>query len=171
MTATNPHEALPIGSHVRLLEPAVAEISTVLDYLGDPLVNARPTFSEANTPAGIAAHCCGVTEYWGGHVIAGRPVHRERVREFESADETSTLRDNLSWQLQRYLGDLQTISPVDPPRGRIPTNGSYGHEQPTQGDAVMHVLEELIQHRGTWTSPETYSHNPRNDEHKDLHGQ
>ena len=49
--------------------------------LGDELANSRPDFPGANSPYVILNHCLGVMETWGGRVIAGREIHRDRDAE------------------------------------------------------------------------------------------
>lgn len=78
---------------------------SIVRELGDELVNARPELPGANSPYVILAHCLGVMEFWGGHVVSGRENHRDRQAEFRAAGGVAEL-------LAQHLGQLELTRDV-----------------------------------------------------------
>ena len=64
------------------VDHALDEMVGILRGLGDDLANRRPDLDGANSPYAILTHCLGVMEYWGGWMIAGREIERDRDAEF-----------------------------------------------------------------------------------------
>lgn len=107
-----------------------------------------PGLPGSDSAFAIVTHCLGVTEWWIGMQIAGRPVRRDRDAEFAAtgtcdslagavAAAKSLLRDDLSGQ------DLaEPINDVD----RYPDHDPAPHW--TKAAALIHTLEELAQHHG-----------------------
>ena len=60
------------------VDRAVEAMADIVGDLGDDLANARPGLPGANSPYAILRHCLGVMEFWGGQVVAGRTVDRDR---------------------------------------------------------------------------------------------
>ena len=61
---------------------AFDQMLAVADRLGDERVNERPIAPHVNSVASLVIHCCGVAEFWLGHVgrrSASRPRPRRRV--------------------------------------------------------------------------------------------
>ena len=54
----------------------------------------------------MVTHRCGVMERWGGEVIAGRPINRDRVAEFEATGTVTQLEDLVAAQWRRWAQDL-----------------------------------------------------------------
>lgn len=140
--------AVPLTTYADFVADAVAAMSEVLHQLGDKKINRRPALPGANSPCAIVVHCCGVMEWWGAHVIAGRSVNRDRDAEFRATGSVAEVDALLVAQHQRLLEDLTALVPGDPPRGGLPVDGRYGRSQPTQGHAAMHLYEELAHHLG-----------------------
>src|SRR5579884_213282 len=67
---------------LEFIERAIDGLSAILEDLGDELANRRPDLPGANSCFAILTHCLGVMEYWGGEVIAGRSIVRDRPAEF-----------------------------------------------------------------------------------------
>src|SRR2546430_6831236 len=61
------------------VDRAVEAMADIVGDLGDDLANTRPGLPGANSPYAILRHCLGVMEFWGGHVVAGRAVDRDRA--------------------------------------------------------------------------------------------
>ena len=78
------------GKYVRL---AFEQMLTVADRLGDDRVNERPLGPATNAVAAIVAHCCGVSEFWLGHVGLGRESIRSREDEFRATATVGELHD------------------------------------------------------------------------------
>lgn len=50
----------------------------IAEVLGDERVNLRPDLPDTNSPYAILTHCVGMTTYWLGSVLCGRPSDRDR---------------------------------------------------------------------------------------------
>ncbi|OLE28948.1 MAG: hypothetical protein AUG44_05960 [Actinobacteria bacterium 13_1_20CM_3_71_11] len=103
------------------VDRAVEAMADIVGDLGDDLANTRPGLPGANSPYAILRHCLGVMEFWGGHVVAGRAVDRDRAAEFRASGPT--------------------------PRGGAATRPDE-LEFVSQGHALLHVMEEVCQHLG-----------------------
>ena len=116
--------------------------------LGDQLVNERLSPPGSNTPYAIVVHCVGVMDFWGGHKVAGRPNHRDRDAEFRaggSLDELEVLVREGRARLAEAVAGADWSAPCVG-QDRPETHGRPAGR--TQGGALVHVLEELVQHRG-----------------------
>src|SRR5215813_5421259 len=67
------------------VDRAVEAMADIVGDLGDDLANARPSLPGPNSPYAMLRHCLGVMEFWGGHVVAGRAVDRDRAAEFRAS--------------------------------------------------------------------------------------
>ena len=118
-----------------------------LRALGDDLANRRPDLPGANSPVQIVTHCCGVLEFWGGEVIADRPITRDRPAEFEAVAPVEDVAALVATQREQLSRDLAGFD------GTAPGHGAYRDQHwarglQTQGAVLMHIYEELAQHRG-----------------------
>lgn len=116
--------------------------------LGDGLVNAKPSLDGANSAYAIVTHCIGVTDWWVGLMIAGRPVVRDRDSEFVAEGTVAQVGDAAATLLDRFENDLASMvsgSPIRHPE-RLPA-ASPARDW-TQDAALIHTLEELAQHHG-----------------------
>ncbi len=133
------------GRYVRL---AFDRMLVVADRLGDAQVNERPLGADTNAVAAVVIHCCGVSEFWLGHVGLGRDSQRDREAEFErtaSVDELHALVDTTLRQIEADLVALE--------EGGATSAHAAGRQFLTAGDEsdaslVLHVIEELYQHLG-----------------------
>lgn len=126
-------------------EALVAMRDIVVD-LGDELANRRPELSGANSPFAILTHCLGVTARWASTVNLGEVVPRDRDAEFTAtgavarlAAETDAMRTSLRDWVAR-------TDPAAPPAN--PTSPRQDWYAATCGGVLLHVYEELAQHRG-----------------------
>jgi len=118
----------------------------IVTGLGDDLANMRPDLPDANSPYAILAHCLGVMEYWGGHVVAGRPDERDRDAEFRAAGTVADLVERVHQARGQFAIDVAGAEPSAPPRN---SPASYPDlATSSQGAVLLHVYEELAQHRG-----------------------
>ncbi|MGH3847548.1 MAG: DUF664 domain-containing protein [Pseudonocardiaceae bacterium] len=101
-----------------------------------------------NSPFAILTHCLGVMEYWGGEIVAGRSIVRDRPAEFRATGRVAELADATERSRQQLRADVAALDPFGPPRG-VP-RAEYAALPParTQGGALLHIYEELAQHRG-----------------------
>lgn len=116
--------------------------------LGDGRVNERLAVRGGNSPYAIVVHCLGVMDFWAGHKVAGRPNHRDRDAEFRAAGTVRDLEVQVGPARQRFAEALAQADWTAPCLGQ---DRPETHALPvgrTQGGALVHVLEELCQHRG-----------------------
>lgn len=129
-------------------ERAVRGMAAIVTELGDERACSAPELPGANTPYGLLTHCLGVMAYWGGHVVAGRAVQRDRPGEFTATGTVAELAERVEAALRQLRRDLEEVEPVGAPR-REPDPSALGPERRlTQSTALLHLLEELMQHHG-----------------------
>jgi hypothetical protein len=131
----------------RYIRHAFTQMLAVADRLGDTRVNQRPLGPQTNAVAALVVHCCGVTEFWLGHVGLGRADNREREAEFSATATVSELHTLVDATLAQSGEDLDCIMGDTAP----PDQGGRvflldGDE--SDGSLVLHVMEELFQHLG-----------------------
>ncbi len=144
-------DAVPVISvedYLSYLDDALDGMVTIVDELGDELANRRPDLPGANSPYAILTHCLGVMEYWAGHVVAGRTVHRDRPAEFRATGSVAELVERVRAARAQLAADLTGLDPSAPPRGSVAAQDASLPLGRTQGGALLHVYEELAQHRG-----------------------
>ena len=129
------------------VDRAVEAMTDIVGDLGDDLANARPGLPGANSPYAILRHCLGVMEFWGGHVVAGRAVDRDRAAEFRASGPTADLIAAAQEAQRRFRADIVTADPKARPRGGAATRPDE-LEFVSQGHALLHVMEEVCQHLG-----------------------
>jgi hypothetical protein len=131
------------------VDVALDGMVAIVEELGDELANLRPNVPGTNSPYVILYHCLGVMEWWGGHVIAGRAVERDRDAEFVARGPVADLAARARRARAQLADDLATLDPSAPPRGVVDDDDDA--TQPpgrTQGGAAVHIFEELAQHHG-----------------------
>ena len=138
-----------MGAVVSYVDRAVDQMTAIVTELGDELANRKPTLPGANSPYAILRHCLGVMEFWGGEVVAGREITRDRPAEFRARGAVAGLAAAATTALGRFRADAATADFAGPPRG------GAGHQKDlfeleftSQGHALLHVLEEVTQHLG-----------------------
>lgn len=127
---------------------ALDGMADILAALGDDRANRAPDLPSANSAYAIVNHCLGVLEYWAGHLVAGRTVHRDREAEFRASGPVNGLLDRVARAKHQLRADVAAADPAAPLRHE-PRPGHYLAGQGlTQGGALLHVYEELAQHHG-----------------------
>ena len=134
--------------YLQFVHEALTGMTGIVTDLGDDLANRRPDLPAANSPFAIVTHCLGVLEYWAGHVVAGRAIQRDRDAEFRATGRIEDLLDQVRAQWTRFVDDVAHVDPFAPPRGDVPADDAMRPLGRTQGGALLHVYEELAQHRG-----------------------
>ncbi|NAS26362.1 aminotransferase class I/II-fold pyridoxal phosphate-dependent enzyme [Herbidospora sp. NEAU-GS84] len=129
-------------------ERAVGGMSTILGELGDDLANTRPALPGANTPFALLTHCLGVMEYWGGHLVAGRPVQRDRRAEFHASGPVAPLRARAERALETLRADVRDSRPGAPLHDEPDPEVLGPDRELTRDSALQHLYEELAQHHG-----------------------
>jgi len=134
---------------VSYVDRAVDQMTAIITGLGDDLANRKPALPGANSPYAILQHCLGVMELWGGEVVAGREVIRDRPAEFRSHGPVADLVAAARKAVDQFRADAATADFAGPPRGGTGHQKDPGElEFTSQGHALLHVLEELCQHLG-----------------------
>jgi uncharacterized damage-inducible protein DinB len=137
---------LGAGTARVFVDQALDGLLRVVDRLGDDLVNVRPVGPETTTVAALVVHCCGVAEYWLGHVALGDPSERDREAEFAAVASPAALHElvaSVRVVVARCLDRLEREGGTDPAR-RPPVWGG----DTSDAAIVLHVVEELFQHLG-----------------------
>src|SRR6476659_4438993 len=88
---------------------AFDQMVAVADRLGDDGVNRRPPGPDTNTVAVLIVHCCGVTEFWLGHVALGRASERDRDAEFRATATVAELRSMVAATVGQGGADLDAL--------------------------------------------------------------
>jgi Protein of unknown function (DUF664)/Protein of unknown function (DUF3887) len=130
------------------VDEALNGMVSIVEGLGDELANRRPDVPGINTPYVTLAHSLGVLEYWGGHVIAGRPVQRDRDAEFNAAGPVGVLVEQTRLARRRLQQDLAHFVPFAAPALPVDEEDKGEVFGRTQGGALLHLLGELTQHFG-----------------------
>ncbi len=134
------------GHFLWFADQAVDAMVDILEELGDARANRRPDLEGANSAYAIATHCLGVMEFWGGAVIAGRPVERDRKAEFSAAGPVAELVARMQAAKVQLASDIKGMDPAAEVRdmGRTRDVPYWQH----QGGVLLHLLRELSQHLG-----------------------
>ena len=138
----------PVDALTDYVDRAVDALCGIVTGLGDDLANQRPDLPGANSPYAILRHCLGVMEFWGGQVVAGRTVERDRDAEFRASGPVAGLIADAQQAQRRFRADIVTADPKARPLGTHPTTGQDELELVSQGHALLHVMEEVCQHLG-----------------------
>lgn len=133
---------------VPFVERAFNGMVAIAERLGDGLVNVKPDLEGTNSAYAIITHCIGVTDWWVGLMIAGRPVVRDRDTEFLAEGTIAELREAVSALRGRFENDLAAMVPGSPIRHPERLPGTSPAREWTQDAALIHTLEELAQHHG-----------------------
>ena len=138
-----------VDAVVSYVDRAVDQMAEIVTELGDDLANRKPVLPGSNSPYAILRHCLGVMEFWGGEVVAGREVIRDRPAEFRSHGPVADLAPAARKALDQFRADAATAEFAAPPRGGTDDDMSPDElEFTSQGHALLHVLEEVTQHLG-----------------------
>jgi hypothetical protein len=134
--------------YLHFVDRALDGMAAVLTELGDDLANRRPDLPGANSPYAIVTHCLGVLSFWGGQVVGGREVPRDRGAEFTATGPVPELVERVHAVRARFAADVEAAVPADPCRRDAPPNYRDTPIGANQGMALLHVHEELAQHHG-----------------------
>ena len=137
---------ISVEDYLFYVDEALDGMVAIVTELGDELANERPDVPGANSPYATLTHCLGVMEYWGGHVAAGRDIERDREAEFRASGAVVPLIERVRRARAQLVADMAGLDAYAPP-----VNPPPDCPQPltaTQGGVLLHVYEELAQHRG-----------------------
>ena len=134
------------ATYLRFCDEALLGMRDVVLELGDDLANTRPDLPGANTPYAILTHCLGVVARWASTVNLGEIVPRDRDAEFTAIGPVADLAadvDRTRVSLREWVARSNPLSaPINPTGDRDDWYAA------TQGGVLVHVYEELAQHRG-----------------------
>ena len=133
---------------LRFADKALDDLAALLRQLGDAHAGRRLDTPGANTPYAVVTHCLGVMEYWVGHVVHGRPSHRDRDGEFVATGDVGGLLERLEATRRQLHEDVAVVALDDPPAVRPELDADSEYLAGTQGAVLWHVYEELAQHLG-----------------------
>jgi len=137
-----------VEDYLWFVDEALDGMVEIVTGLGDELANRRPELPGANSPYAVLTHCLGVLEYWAGSVVAGRSIERDRAAEFRAAGAVPELVERTRRARQQLYADLTGLDPLAAPRGAPEPGDRALPIGRTQGGVLLHILEELAQHRG-----------------------
>lgn len=139
---------IPVDALADYVDHGVDQLAGIVTSLGDDLANQRPDLPGANSPYAILTHCLGVMAYWGGDVVAGRDVPRDRAAEFTAGGRVADLVAAAEQAKAQFRADALTADPQAPLRRPAARRSQDVLEARSQGHALLHVVEELCQHLG-----------------------
>lgn len=128
------------------VQHAFQQMLVIAERLGDEKVGLRPLGPRTNAVAALIVHCCGMAEFWLGHVARGRHSSRNRDAEFTATATVAELHVLVEHSLETVLSDLSRIEAGE----AVPGHEARAHLVGGGSDdsLVLHVLEELFQHLG-----------------------
>ena len=131
------------------LDEALDGMVRIVVQLGDDRAGRRPAIDSVNSPYATLAHCLGVMDFWGGHVIAGRQSLRDRDAEFRESGSVADLVSRTRRARQQLTVDLAEMEPGAEPRGApLDADDASLPLGSSQGGALVHLYSELAIHRG-----------------------
>lgn len=139
---------ISLDDYLWFVNDALQAMIEIVVELGDDLANRKLELPGANSPYAVLTHCLGVMEYWGGHVVAGRSIERDRDAEFCASGAVVDLVRRTRLARQQLAADVAQADCFGSLRRRPDLDDAdlpYGR---TQGGALIHIYEELAQHRG-----------------------
>lgn len=139
---------ISVDDFLTFLDDAIDGMADIVTELGDELANRTLDLPGANSPYAVLTHCLGVMEYWGGYIIAGRTIERDRDAEFHAVGKVDELVDRTRGARGQLTSDLASFEPSAAPRGTPKPDDADLPLGRTQGGALLHIYEELAQHRG-----------------------
>lgn len=123
-------------------------MAAIVETLGDDLANRVPSLPGANSPYALLTHCIGVSDFWGGYLVNGRKIERDRAAEFTSSGPVAPLLARTDEAKKRLAEYVASADPRAPLRDSPPAAFQGPDQELTQAGALQHVYEELTQHHG-----------------------
>ena len=132
----------------RYLRHAFSQMLDVADRVGEDKVNERPLGPHTNSVAALITHCCGVAEFWFGHVGLGRPSERDRAGEFTAVASLAELHRSVAIALRQIDDDLEQLEAGADSEFAAGRQFLLDGADESDASLVIHVIEELFQHLG-----------------------
>jgi uncharacterized damage-inducible protein DinB len=138
---------LTASTSTRYVRLAFGQLLDVAERLGDTRVNERPHGGSTNAVAALIVHCCGVCEFWLGHVGLGRASDRDRESEFSATANVEELHALVDATVLQVTRDLESLESAGPSPYAAPREHLVDGDR-SDASLVVHVIEELFQHLG-----------------------
>jgi len=87
-------------------------------------------------------------EFWGGFMVAGREIVRDREAEFRAEGRVVDLVAGVTGARRQLEEDIAGREPLSPPRHDCDPGDEDLPCSKTQGAVLLHILEELLRHLG-----------------------
>lgn len=132
-----------------IAKESLTAIEDILAGMSSEQANHAPDLPGANSAYAIGTHCVGMVEYWGGSVIAGLRIPRDRDGEFQAVGDPQVLCEDISRTRQRFA-EWAAIGMSEGPRDRsaVGTTRSETVRTASATWMLLHVVRELAQHLG-----------------------
>ncbi len=139
---------ISIADYLFYVDEALDGMIDIVTELGDDLANRRLDVPGSNSPYVLLTHCLGVIEHWAGHIVAGRTIERDRDAEFRANGPIGPLVERSRRVRRQLAADLASVEPFAAPLGMPDPEDTGLPLARSQGGALIHLYEELAQHRG-----------------------
>jgi hypothetical protein len=139
---------ISISDYLFYVDDALEGMVSIVSELGDVRANRKLALDGSNSPYVILNHCLGVMEFWGGYAVAGREIERDRAAELTATGTVEELVTRVRSAQDQLRKDVAISDPAAPLRGALESKDQDVPSATSQGGALIHIYEELAQHRG-----------------------
>lgn len=108
-------------------------------------LNVKPLGPGTMSIASLVVHCCGLTEFWLGHVALSRPSDRDREAEFDAVATHDELTTMLAATIEQADAD---VAAIEAGGGQPSELRVFLEADGTDAAVILHVFEECYQHLG-----------------------
>ncbi|WP_305091625.1 DUF664 domain-containing protein [Prescottella sp. R16] len=132
-----------------IADESLSAMQAILSGMTSEQANRAPALPGANSPYAIGAHCVGMADYWGGSLIAGLRIPRDRDSEFRAQGDPQQLCVELG-RIRRLIPGHAAIALTEGVRDRT-TVGTTRNATDREASAtwmLLHIVRELSQHLG-----------------------
>ncbi|ADG78732.1 DinB superfamily OS=Tsukamurella paurometabola (strain ATCC 8368 / DSM / CCUG 35730 / CIP 100753/ JCM 10117 / KCTC 9821 / NBRC 16120 / NCIMB 702349 / NCTC 13040) OX=521096 GN=Tpau_2121 PE=4 SV=1 [Tsukamurella paurometabola] len=136
-----------IAAFLQVATETLDTIEGVLDDCDDTTVNAVPGAPGVNSVFALVTHIGGALGYWGGSLLAGEDIPRDRSAEFHATGTVEQARALVS-QLRTDLARWVPVAAIGirNPDAKGTTRRDSAAATPEW--VLTHMLRELTQHTG-----------------------
>ncbi|MGN5237444.1 MULTISPECIES: DinB family protein [unclassified Rhodococcus (in: high G+C Gram-positive bacteria)] len=146
---TNRNDDETYQAVVSIADESLAAIQAILAGMTTVQANRVPDLPGANSPYAIGAHCVGMADYWGGSLIAGLHIPRDRDSEFRAQGDPQQLCAELA-RVREDFPQRAAIAVTEGVRSRTATGTTRSDTVRTASATwmLLHMVRELSQHLG-----------------------
>jgi hypothetical protein len=134
-----------------MLDELAKRIAATVDGLTYEQMNWEPPIHDANSMFVIATHALECTRSWVLHIVAGKPVGRDRPAEFASAGTAADIEALASEVAHQVTSALAEVPAERLDHHSVPPQEVYGASQTRQITgrfALTHMIEHMGIHLG-----------------------